>query len=281
MMNIGVRGHDFNHVDTPEELGAKIKATGIKNIQFALPISFPTIPSTGENMNPGMGSFFRRTFQKADIEIAILSCYINMIHPDEAERENVLDKFGRYLQVAKSFGATMVATETGCVDADIHYTEENFTEEAFEKVVASVSRLVEVAEKVGVTVAIEGGMNHPIYSPQKVRELLDRIQSPNLKIILDVTNFLRADTYLLQRDIIDESFALFGSELVAIHLKDFVVEDGQVKPVAIGTGQMDFAYLLEKVKQTKPYLYLMMEETKETDVPAALQYLEKLYQSQE
>lgn len=278
-LNLAIRGHDFNRVDTPEELAQKITATGIKSIQFALPMSFPQIPSDGVNMNPGMGSHFRRVFKQHDMEIAVLSCYINMIHPDESERAHVLDKFERYLKVAKSFGAQMVATETGCVDAEIHYTEDNFTQEAFEKVVASVKQLANVAEKVGMTVAIEGGMNHPIYSPQKVRELLDRVQSPNVQIILDVTNFLRGHNYQEQRAIIDESFELFGSELIGIHLKDFEVVDGEVRPVAIGTGQMDFAYLLEKVHAQKPYLHLIMEETKEKDVPAAIRYLEKLSES--
>ncbi len=274
-LNIAIRGHDFTQVDSPDKLAEKIGASGIKNIQFALPLSFPSVPSEGKNMNVGMGSYYRRIFQAHDVEIPVLSCYINMIHPDLNERKQVLDKFKKYLQVAKSFGANVVATETGCVDAEIHYTEDNFTDEAFEKVVESVKSLTDYAEKVGMTVAIEGGMNHPIYSPKKMRELFDRVDSPNMQIILDVTNFLQVDTYDNQRAVIDEAFELFGDHLCALHLKDFVVEDNKLVPAAIGTGKMDFPYLLEAVTKAKPHLHLIMEETKEADIPAALAYLEK------
>ncbi|AZP03852.1 sugar phosphate isomerase/epimerase [Jeotgalibaca ciconiae] len=275
-LNLAVRGHDFYREDTAERLAEKIAETGLKNIQFALPFSFPSVPSQFENMNPGMGNYYQRIFSKQDIQITVLSCYINMIHPDLNEREKLIDKFCSYLRVAKAFGASMVATETGCVDEEIHYTEENFTEEAFEKVVESVKKMVTYAEKLGMTVAIEGGLNHPIYSPKKMRELLDRIQSPNMQVILDVTNFLRPDTVQNQKEVIDEAFNLFGSEIAAIHLKDFVVENNLVKPVAIGTGEMDFEYLLKKVSQEKPYLHLIMEETKEPDIPNAIAYLEKI-----
>lgn len=275
MLNLAIRGHDFKQVASPEILAKNIAATGIKNIQFALPLSFPSIPSDGGNMNVGMGSYYRRAFKEQDIEIPVLSCYVNMIHPDLEERQNVLSKFERYLSAAKSFGANVVATETGCVDAEIHYTEANFTDEAFEKVVASVKQLTDYAEKIGMSVAIEGGLNHPIYSPKKMRELLDRIQSPNMQVILDVTNFLNVDTYQNQKAIIDEAFELFGDELCALHLKDFVIEDNKIIPAAIGTGEMDFPYLLKAVTKAKPHLHLIMEETKEADVPAAIVYLEK------
>lgn len=278
VLNLAIRGHDFNREDSVDQLADKISKHGLQTIQFALPLSFPELASQAENINLGMGNYFRRSFAKYDVEIGVLSCYINMIHPDLNERHANLYKFNQYLRVAKSFGASMVATETGCVDAEIHYTEKNFTNEAFELVVTSVKQMVACAEKVGMTVAIEGGWNHPIYSPLKMRQLLDRIDSPNMQVILDVTNFLKADTADQQREIIDEAFNLFASDLAAIHLKDFVVENGVVIPTAIGKGQMDFSYLLEKVAQTKPYLQLIMEETKEADVRDAISYLNNLTQ---
>lgn len=275
-LNLAIRGHDFNKRETPAELAKEIAAAGLHNIQFALNVSFPEVPSESGNMNPGVGNFYRKTFAEQDVEIVVLSCYINMIHPDVEQREQVLQKFFSYLRTARAFGANMVATETGNIDAEIHYTEKNFTPEAFEKVVESVSRMASYAEKMGMFVAIEGGLNHPIYSPQKVKELLDRVQSPNVQIILDTTNFLKADTYQDQRKVIDQAFELYGSDIAAIHLKDFVVEEGRVKPVAIGTGMMDFPYLLEVVKREKPYLPLIMEETKEPDVPNAIAYLKEI-----
>lgn len=274
--NIGIRGHDFDKVEDVKVLARKIKLKGINSIQFAPAISFPNIPFEEENMNPGMGKYYRKNFEQEGIDIAILSCYINMIHPDLTTRQANINKFKKYLSVARSFGADMVATETGCVDAEIHYTENNFSDEAFEMVVKSVKELVDHAEKVGMIVAIEGGKNHPIHTPERMKELIDRVNSKNMQVVLDVTNYLMPNTYQNQRDIIDSSFALFGSELVAIHLKDFIVKNGIIEPVAIGTGEMDFEYLLEKVNKEKPFLNLIMEETKEKDVSKSIKYLNSL-----
>jgi sugar phosphate isomerase/epimerase len=272
-LNLSIRAHDFNQVSDANKLAKNINSYGIESIQFAPPISFPHIPSEGYNINPGMGNYYRKIFGKYNINITILSCYINMIHPVETERKKVLNKFHSYLNTAKSFGADVVATETGCVDEEIHYTEENFTDSAFESVVESVEKLINHAEKIGMLVAIEGGKNHPIHTPQKMKKLLDRIDSPNLQVILDVTNYLMPHTYTNQRTIIDQSLELFGDRLVAVHLKDFIVENNEIKPVTIGEGEMDFPYLLTKINENKPYLNLVMEETKEDNLDKAIKYL--------
>ncbi len=56
----------------------------------------------------------------------------------------------------------MIATETGSVS--VGFTKENFTEEAYQIARNSVIELVTHAENFGVTVAVEAGINHPIYN---------------------------------------------------------------------------------------------------------------------
>ena len=272
-LNLGIRGHDFDRTETAEMLAEKLKQADLHSIQLALPISFPRESFEARNMNPGMAKFYKNIFAKEDIDIAILSCYINMIHPDSVEREKLLTKFSSYLRYAREFGASMVATETGNVDAEIHYTSKNFTESAFQKVVESVKFLSSKAEKFGMIIGIEGGINHPICSPEKMRRLLDEVNSPNVQVILDPTNFIDASSYKRQNEFIKQSFSLFGEDIAAIHLKDFIVENGTLKIVSIGKGIMDFRYLLESVKKEKPYLNLIMEETKEKDIELSIEYL--------
>ena len=50
------------------------------------------------------------------------------------------------------------------------YTIDNYEEQPFLDVVDSVSEFVEEAEKFGVIVAIEGGINHPVHTPQKLKD---------------------------------------------------------------------------------------------------------------
>lgn len=276
MYNLTVRGHDISGNHSFTALPEKIKAVGIGNVQLALGMSFPELPSGKENISPGFGTFMKNTFMKQDVQIAILSCYINMIHPNEEIREEALQKFESYLKYAKYFGASMVASETGNVLEEIIYTEKNFTEEAFEKAVVSIQRLVNCGEKYGMMVGIEPGLNHPIYSVEKMHTLVQRIDSDYLGVILDATNLITVDNYQKQTEILQQAFDLFGEKIVAIHLKDFIIEDEKVVPTAVGEGLMDVQGMLEIINKNKPLINIVLEETKDEKIAQAKKLIASL-----
>lgn len=269
MLTLGVRVHDVATQVSLEELIEGIHKTELHFIQFALGISFPQW-SSEEVISPGLSSQIQREFENAGISIAILSCYINLIHPDEVERRVALNKFKAYLRYASSFGAKIVATETGGVDAEIHYTEANYTEAAYQKVVASVKEMATAAEKHGVLVGIEPGINHPIYNLDLTERLLKDVQSDNLGIILDPTNLIRWNTTDQYNQIIEEAFQRFGSKIVAIHLKDFEVANQLVVPTAIGKGQMPLRATIQQLSQLKPGIFTIFEETQGAAISPAL-----------
>lgn len=257
-----MRGHDFNDYSSPEILAKKISNKKISAVQLALAYSFPEL-ADDKKLSPGLGNYFQRSFQKEDVSISILSCYINMIHPDRQVREQLLQKFERYLSYADTFGAKIVATETGNVLPTIQYTEKNFTEEAFECMVESVFRLVQFGEKNNICIGIEPGINHPLHSIEKVVRLLDKIQSPNLGIILDPTNLITIDNYKQQYDMVKQCLELFCERIVAFHIKDFIIKDDSIIPVNLGQGLMKYASLLDLIEEYKPYCLTVLEESKE------------------
>ena len=83
-----------------------------------------------------------------------------MIHPDHTERRKGIERFKEHLRFARDFGCSIVGTETGNVQAEIVYTEENFKEQPFLEVVESVKELVEEAERFGV-ISRYRGRNQP------------------------------------------------------------------------------------------------------------------------
>ncbi|MGM0124644.1 hypothetical protein IGI37_002038 [Enterococcus sp. AZ194] len=278
MHNLTVRGHDLsgNHSYVSASLPKKIKEVGIHNVQLALAMSFPDLSSGKENLSPGFGTYMKNKFMEQDVQIAILSCYINMIHPNPKIREEVLQKFESYLKYAKYFGASMVASETGNVLEEIVYTEKNFTEEAFEQAVDSIQRLVDCGEKHGMMVGIEPGLNHPVYSVEKMNEVVQRIRSDYLGVIIDATNLITAENYTEQTSILQEAFTLFGENIVAIHLKDFVIEDGKIVPIAVGEGLMDVKGLLAIIDKNKPLINIVLEETKDEKIAQAKRLIASL-----
>jgi sugar phosphate isomerase/epimerase len=276
-MNIGIRAHDMKKRPL-EELVQEISNKGLTSVQLALSKSFDFDTGLG-SLSPGMAYKIGTAFRNHNIQIAVLGCYINMIHPDQDERRKALERFKEHIRYARDFGCSIVGTETGNVNADIVYTVENFKEEPFQQVVSSVRELVQEAEKFGVIVGIEGGVNHPIYSPKVMKRLLDMIDSNNLQVIFDPVNFLTIENYMQQEEIFTEAIELFGDRIAILHAKDFIVEDNELKPTAVGKGLLDYDVVIRLIKSKKPFVNILMEETTEPFIEESIEFLRDKYKS--
>ena len=73
-----------------------------------------------------------------------------------------------------------------------------------------IQRFVRVGEKYQIMVGIEAGLNHPLYSNQRIAELIERVPSDYLGIIYDPTNLITAKTAADQVALVEEAFTLFG-----------------------------------------------------------------------
>ncbi|WP_183539133.1 TIM barrel protein [Lactovum miscens] len=270
MFDFTIRGHDLSSVSTFEELALQTQNYGAESLQLALGVSFPDFPSGAENLNPGMGNKIEKILARKGIDIAILSCYINIIHPNIEEREKLLHKFETYVKYAKFFGASLVATETGGVFPEIKFTEKNYTEKVFQETVKVIKRLVKCGEKNGILIGIEPGLNHPVHSLDKVVRLINEVDSENLSIVLDPTNLINADTWQSQVELVDEALRLFGDKIGAFHIKDFIITNGIIKPVNLFNGLMKAEEILKKISKRSPGSIIVLEETKDFAIRDAI-----------
>lgn len=275
-LNLGIRAHDMEQRPL-EELSYAISAKGFTCVQLALQKSLAYMNTKPGSLSSELARSIRLSFQQHQVEIAVLGCYINLIHPDLVERNKQLEYFKEHIRFANDFGCAIVGTETGNVHAEIQYTEENFHEGPFQEVVQSVRQLVEEAEKFNVIVGIEPGVNHPVYSPKTMKRLLDLIPSQNLQVILDPVNLLTAETYKNQDDIIQEAFEILGDRIVIIHAKDFTIQDGELKTVPVGQGLLNYNKVLSFVKEKKPDIQILMESTKEQEIEKSFTYLTDIF----
>ncbi|WP_239004519.1 TIM barrel protein [Paenibacillus tepidiphilus] len=274
-LNLGVRAHDIRHQSLPELVG-KLQAYRFNHIQFAVRKSFPESVPALSSLSPGTAAHFGDAFRQAGIRIAVLGCYVNIVATEPAIREQALRDFAAHLRLARDFGASLVGTETGSVGQG--YTTDNFTEEAFLKVVDSVRRMVAEAERFGVTVGIEAGQNHPLHSAPLAKRLLELVPSNNLQIILDCANLMSPDNYTRQEEVICEALELLDERIAVIHLKDFDVRDGQIVIVPVGQGRLQFAPILHYMKYKRPHIQGILESTTEEHLPGSIAYLQRLYE---
>ena len=275
-LNLGIRAHDLQ-AKTREELAQKLTSYGFSHIQLAIKKSFPMLAPTPTSISSGTASYIGDYLLGFGIKISVLGCYVNLASPDPRVREVELNTFKHHLTLASDFQASVVGTETGSLGSG--YTTRNFTEEAYQLARASVVELVAFAEQVGVTVGIEAGINHPIHTSDLTRRLLDEVESPNLKIIMDCANLISADNYHRQEEIVYNALNDLRDEICCLHLKDFVVENNQVNIVPVGTGLMKYDQILSFLKHDKPLMFASIEATAEADLSVALNQLMTGYEA--
>ena len=267
MFNIGLRAHDYGQ-GTPAEIAEKLAPFGATCIQLALAKSFPNISEKPGQLSPGLGNHVRDVMAKQGINIAVLGCYINPIHPDPIIKEQSLLRFEEHLRFARDFGCAIVGTETGSRNADCTYHSDSQSEDAFLELVDSVKRLARTAEKYGTIVGIEGvAHHHVVHTYAKMVRMLELVDSPNVQVIYDPVNFFPLDQCDQQESLMDQAFALFGERIVAIHSKDFVLNDGlKAGDLPSGTGLMKHQHLFDLLKKHKPHVHIILESTNPDNV---------------
>lgn len=269
MVQFGARGHDISGAHTPDELGAGLAAQGLSCVQLSLARSFPEF-ATPERLSPGLGAGVRRALAAHGIEVAVMGCYFNVIHPDPELREAGIRTFEAYLAHARFFGAPIVATETGSVDPTFVYTENNFTPQAFEEAAAVIKRLCRTAERYGAIVGIEPGVNHPIHDVATTADLIAYVDSPSLGIVLDPTALVTPELAPRQLDIVRDALDAFGERVVATHLVDYRIEGGRIERCDIGAGQLDVDGVLGFVAPARPGGYVITEFTEDDAIGRAV-----------
>jgi L-ribulose-5-phosphate 3-epimerase len=279
-IRIGVRAHDFGRLSAGE-LAAKIAAKKLVCTQLALGKAIAGLNLRPGALNPGLACEIGEAFQKHGVQIAVLGCYVNPIHPDPTTRRSLLGLFKEHLRYARDFGNGLVALETGSVSADYSPHPDNHGEPAFQQSLASIAELVAEAEKFGVIVGIEAVTSHVVSTPQKMRRMLDTVASNNLQVVFDPVNLLSLENHHEQERVIGESLELFGDRIAIIHAKDFVVENGQIKFARAGLGKLRHDLVMKFAVKQKPGISVVLEDTNEQTAQGSGEFLREVGQKWE
>ena len=277
-MNYGMRCHDICPKGTMDEVFDAVKANGIHQIQLALGKSISGYDFNYGHYSPGFGRTIGQKLKERDIHVAVLGCYINPTNPDEKMRQAEVRKFIEHLKYAKAIGADMVGTETGRYDADFKVVPYTYTEGCYQLLLKSMREIVSAAEKLGVIVGIEAVHDHTLYCPEMMRRFLEDMDSPNVEAILDPVNLISAENYQNQDEILEKAFKLYGDRISMIHIKDFVMKDGQQEFAYVGDGLFHYETLMKLLKKEKPYAAMLLENSNTERYHSDVAYLQKIYE---
>ena len=77
-------------------------------------------------------------------------------------------------------------------------------------------------------------------------------------------------------EVISEAIELLGPDISIIHLKDYVLEGGQMNCLGCGLGEMDYERIVEFAVSKKPYIQATLENTKPENAVSCREYIEGL-----
>lgn len=268
MIDLGIRAHDVK-CTTADELSSSIHDLGFAGVQLVLK------KALSKDVSQISPEIIREAFK--DPYVMMLGAYFNPVHPDLSIQHIGIDLFRKHIAFAAKTGIRYVGSETGSLmGSPWGYMPENHGSAPLETVIAIFSDLVRDAQRHNVFVAIEGAYAHVAFSPERIRTILDRISSPNLKVTIDLFNFLNLENHTRHLEIFDRCLELFKDDIAIIHLKDYVVAGNTLKTVGLGEGLMAYQDLIPKIKSSLPDVHLIFEGVTGDSIPKSMTYIKTL-----
>lgn len=283
MMQIGIRLHDVNTGlaaadQTLERRAEMARAEGFSCVHLAFSKVVRGVDFDNCALSEGLAMYARRVLAQNGLDTAVLGCYLNLAHPDPNRLREIQGRYYGHLRAAALMGAGVVGTETGAPNPEYKTDAATHSKEALDIFIRNLAPVVERAERWGVSVAIEPVWKHIVYSADRAVEVLNAIQSPNLRVILDPVNLLYAGNADRREEVILDAIQKLGEHVAVVHLKDFLREGDGLRAVAAGTGEMDYVPILRFLKARKPYIQATLENTDNGSAVQARELLERLYE---
>lgn len=270
-MQLGIHVNTFRQPTLEATLDA-VADHGLECVHFNMAAA--GLPSMPEQIEEELCDRIAAELAARDISMATLSGTFNMIHPGVDVRRAGLRRLEAVASRARRLGTSLVTLCTGTRDPDDiwQHHPDNDTSEAWADLVDSIGKAVEIAQRHQVTLAVEPEVSNVVDSAAKGRRLLDEIESPRLKIIMDGANLFHAGELPRMHEILQQAFELLGGEIVLAHAKD-LDRDGRAGRLAAGQGVLDYDHYLRLLKKVGFDGPLILHSLDEDEVGGCVKFL--------
>lgn len=202
---------------------------------------------------------------------------------DESERADAIGFVVEMIKLSAKLGCPNTYFRPGSMNRSGAWLPhpENRSDAVFDRLVDSGKQVCAVAESEGVDMAIEGGVVSPLYSAQRVRDLIDAVGSPRLKFNMDPVNFVGSiEQAYGNTDLLNEFYELLPDRILGAHAKDFTLVEGLL-PVfeesIIGQPEsmLDQATFLHGMQRVCPDAHILIEHLPDDKVPLAAEGMKR------
>lgn len=256
--------------DSWEQILDAVADLGVSWIHFTLqPIMGESLPVV---VRDEAIDKIRDALTSRGLRIASFSGTFNMAHPDPEYRREHLARFEQACRVCAYLGGGVVAVCTGTRHPRDMWTfhPDNQTPEAWRDMTETVRTALEYAEKYNLTLAFEPEANNVVNSASAASRLLQEMQNPHLRVIIDPVNLVPEGPQLSCKAWLPHVVGVLAPYLEIAHAKD-VLRTGlgnTLRPPILDYGL--FLQLLQAVNFKGPVL---IHSVPEAELPKAISFL--------
>ena len=150
---------------------------------------------------------------------------------------------------------------------------DNDSLETEDRFVQSLQEILETAGDYNVNIILEIHITTVLNSPLRIKRIIERSESDQVKLNLDPANFIGDLTAAFNpTPVINELFDILGPFTDTVHVKDFYLEDRfilHISETIPGEGMMDLDTIMHRTQALSPDMYAIIEHLPLSQVPQA------------
>ncbi len=283
--NVGVRLHDLPEGSVERRI-LMAGELGFTCIQLPSKVVYKSYGIDRGGLDEDLAARLRDVLAEAGVHVAVFGCYKNLATPDAAQLADNLEEYRACARFAALLGGCPVGTETGRPNAGNKVADDRFSPEAMDAFCAGLSQACAAAAEAGVPLLIEPGWNEVVNTPERCREVLDRVDSPALGVIYDAVSLLHPTVAGDSAAVVARMLDLCGDKIRVLHAKDYEVVDNEdsdgwcdgsgsrlVCHGAGETGAFDFSPIAEWARAKHPGIDCVIENSTPATNAACRDYL--------
>jgi sugar phosphate isomerase/epimerase len=205
--------------------------------------------------------------------------YPTIIGPDEEARRAGVEGAREVVRLAAQLGVPEAGVRPTSHNprGDWWPHPENHSQASEDRLVRSLSEIVEVAAQLGITVVLEAHATSTLDSPQRVRRVIERTDPARVRVNIDPCNFVRdLSTAFDPTTMIEQYFDVCGDLCATVQVKDYYLEERFVVHISetiAGTGLMDIDTILRRAEALGPDTWVVVEHLPVSQIGQARRHL--------
>lgn len=231
---------------TLREMFDAVRSAGFSSVQFDFVSA--GIGSQPSSVPQQVAQRVRDDAEHADIRIASVSGTFNMIHPDHMVRQSGLTSLEAIASTCSTLGSDIVTLCTGTRDTRSMWRDhpDNGSTDAWTDLLQTMTAALVIADRCDVRLVVEPEPANVVRNADRALGLLEELDHPRLKIVLDPANILAGDSHRSPRAALDHAFDLLGDHIILAHAKDL---DDQGTFCAAGTGIVPWEHFRRRLEE--------------------------------